>query len=284
MNVPSSPDRPSSVSLDPVAEDQPVLRQLVRDGEHRRADARVARRQEAQQRHEQHGGVQRRRVVVLREHAPVVDGVRADVGVDLVGHGAPARRAVPVLPQLGQARAAVHRHPAHELGGGEVLRLAAHLPDAEVRVAPVRRGLLHLRAQHRPEALGQVVARARVEVERVEHRAPHVVLVLGVRGVADAHRARVLVARQVVERALGQVGAPVDAVHDLEVALLGLRHVGDEVEEVVRLPVEAERVEAPERERRVADPGVAVVPVALAARASRAARSWAAATIAPVGA
>ena len=147
-----------------------------------------------------------------------------------------------------------------------MLRLAAHLPDAVVRVAPVRRRLLDLRAQHRPEALGQVVARAGVEVERVEHRAPHVVLVLRVRGVADAHRARVLVARQVVERALGQVGAPVDAVHDLEVALLGLRHVGDEVEEVVRLPVEAERVEAPERERRVPDPGVAVVPVALAAR------------------
>ncbi len=40
----------------------------------------------------------------------------------------------------------------------------------------------------------------------------------------------------------------------------------DEVEEVVGLPVEAERVEAPQHERGVADPRVAVVPVALAAR------------------
>ena len=48
-------------------------------------------------------------------------------------------------------------------------------------------------------------------------------------------------------------------------ALLRLRRVGDEVEEVVGLPVEAERVEAPQHERGVADPGVAVVPVALAA-------------------
>ena len=45
-----------------------------------------------------------------------------------------------------------------------------------------------------------------------------------------------------------------------------LGDVGDEVEEVVGLPVEAERVEAPEHEGGVADPGVAVVPVALAAR------------------
>ena len=42
--------------------------------------------------------------------------------------------------------------------------------------------------------------------------------------------------------------------------------VGDEVEEVVGLPVEAERVQPPQRERRVADPAVAVVPVALALR------------------
>ena len=56
-----------------------------------------------------------------------------------------------------------------------------------------------------------------------------------------------------------------DAVHDLEV-LLALGDVGDEVEEVVGLPVEAERVERPQHERRVADPAVAVVPVALAAR------------------
>ena len=44
-----------------------------------------------------------------------------------------------------------------------MLRLPAHLPDAVVRLAPVRRRGLDLRDEHRPEALGQVVARARVE-------------------------------------------------------------------------------------------------------------------------
>ena len=147
-----------------------------------------------------------------------------------------------------------------------MLGLAAHLPDAAVGLAPVRERRLDLGAEHRPDALGQRVARPRVQVQRVQHRAPDVVLGLRVGGVADADGPRVLVAREVVERPLGQLGAAVDAVHDLERPLLRLRHVGDEVEEVVGLPVEAERVEAPERERRVADPGVAVVPVALPAR------------------
>ena len=42
--------------------------------------------------------------------------------------------------------------------------------------------------------------------------------------------------------------------------------VGDELHELVRLPIEVEVVQRLERERRVADPGVAVVPVALASR------------------
>ena len=112
----------------------------------------------------------------------------------------------------------------------------------------------------------QVVARLRVQVHRVEQRAPHVVLVLAVRAVPDPHRPRALVAREVVERELGDLALAVDRVHDLEVLGARLRDVGDEVEEVVRLPVEPERVEAPQHERGVADPGVAVVPVALPAR------------------
>src|SRR5665811_1166917 len=58
-----------------------------------------------------------------------------------------------------------------------------------------------------------------------------------------------------------------DPIHDLELTLLGLSDIGDEVEEVVRLVVEPERVEGPEHERRVANPAVAIVPVAVPARA-----------------
>src|SRR5262245_63499309 len=100
-----------------------------------------------------------------------------------------------------------------------------------------------------------------MEVERVEYRAPDVVLVLAIGVVADAYGARALVAAQVVERALRELRLAVDPVHDLQPPLLGLGDVGEEVEVVVRLPVEAEAVEAPQHERRVADPRVAVVPV-----------------------
>src|SRR5205809_1865747 len=55
-----------------------------------------------------------------------------------------------------------------------------------------------------------------------------------------------------------------DAVHDLQILLLS-RDVRDEVEEIIGLAVEAQRVEAPQHEGAVADPRVAVVPVALAA-------------------
>ncbi len=111
-----------------------------------------------------------------------------------------------------------------------------------------------------------MVARPGVQVDRVEQRAPDVVLLLVVGAVADPHRPRALVAGQVVEALLGEPGLAVDPVHDLQDALLPLGHVGDEVEEVVGLPVEAERVEPPQHERGVANPREAVVPVALAAR------------------
>ena len=139
---------------------------------------------------------------------------------------------------------------------------------------PVGQRVLDLLHQDRPDPLRQVVARLGVQVEGVEHGAPHVVLLLVVRAVADAHGAGALVAREVVQRLLHQLRLAVDAVHDLELALLGLGHVGDEVEEVVGLPVEAERVQAPERERGVADPACSGSPSCARRRASRAARWW----------
>ena len=50
---------------------------------------------------------------------------------------------------------------------------------------------------------------------RVEEHPPHVVLVLVEGAVADAHRPRVAVTGEVVERVLGEVGLAADAVHDL---------------------------------------------------------------------
>ncbi len=127
----------------------------------------------------------------------------------------------------------------------------------------------HLALDDRPQPVGELVARAGVQVDRVEHGAPHVVLALAVGAVADAHRLRAAVAGEMVELLLLQATLAADPVHDLQLPLLGLGEVGDEIEEIVGLPVEAEGVERPQHERGVADPGVAVVPVAFATKRLR---------------
>ena len=178
-------------------------------------------------------------------------------------------RGVGVLAQPGQPRPAVRRDPAHHLRRGEVLRLAAHLPDAAVRLAPVLERVLDLMLGHLPDPVIEPVPRPCVQVQGVEHRAPHVVLPLAVRGVADPDRPGALVSLQVLEHELVDVAPAVDAVDDLDVAAVALDHVGEEREVVAGLPLEAEREQAPERERRVPDPAVAVVPVPLAPRRLR---------------
>ena len=154
--------------LDAVAQDEPVDRQLVGDRVDGADDALVLGRQEAHERREQQRRVERVGVVVLGEHAAVVEAVREHVGVDLVGDLLPALGLLVGLAQPRQPRAAVARDPAHDLRRREVLGLAAHLPDPAVGLAPVRDRLLDLVAQDRPEAVGQPVARLRVQVERVD--------------------------------------------------------------------------------------------------------------------
>ena len=82
-----------------------------------------------------------------------------------------------------------------------------------------------------------------MEPDRVEQHAPDIVLPVVPGVVAYPHRTRAFVAAEVIERDLVQPAAPVDAVHDLQVLVLD--PVGDEVEEVGRLAVEAEGAESP---------------------------------------
>ncbi len=195
--------------------------------------------------------------------------MRQDVGLDLLGDRTPLLCVTLLADQLGQLRAAIERHPAHHLRRGEVLRFAAHLPDPAVGFLPVLDRLFDLFLQHRPQLIGDLLARLGMQIHRVEHGAPpNVVLHLVVRAVADPHRARIVVAGQVVQLLFDQLPFAADGVHHLQrmpFTVIGARHVGDEGEEVVRLAVQTEGVEAPPQcERRVTHPGIAVVPVAFA--------------------
>ncbi len=185
------------------------------------------------------------------------------------GDSLPGLLELRVAPDLGELRRAVERDPAHELRRHVVLRRAPRLPDALVRFPPHADGALGLRMDDRPEPSGQTVAPTRVQENRVERGPEDVVLPLVEGAVADAHRTGACISGEVVERRLRQVAPPVDPVHDLQPAVVVRLDVGDELHELVGLPVEVQVVERLQRERRVPDPGVAVVPVPLSARRLR---------------
>src|SRR5581483_10957296 len=95
------------------------------------------RRQEAEPRDRERGGVERRRAERLHERTLLlVEAAAQDRLADRVTGGAPRpeRRLEPQL--FRQAQAAVDRRPAHQLRIDEVARAAAHLPEAAVGPLP----------------------------------------------------------------------------------------------------------------------------------------------------
>ncbi len=143
--------------LDPIPQDETVDRELRGDREDGGPHARIVRRQESQQWHEQQRGIQRLRVVALGEHPPLVETIRAHVGMDLVGNSGPTVRGLRIPAHRRQPPATVDGNPAHHFRGREVPQLPAHLPDAAIRLPPVFGCGVDQLDQHRPQALGEVV-------------------------------------------------------------------------------------------------------------------------------
>ena len=143
-------------------------------------------------------------------------------------------------------------------------RRTTRLPDPLVGLAPDLGRALGLRLDDRPQPPREALAALSVEHDRVQDRAEDIVLALVEGAVADPHRARPGVAGELVAGRLGQVAPSVDPVHDLQRPVLVRLEVGHELHELVRLPVEVEKVERLQGEGRVAHPGEAVVPIALA--------------------
>ena len=81
-----------------------------------------------------------------------------NVGLDLLGDGAPLLGIALLALALGQLGPAVERHPAHHLRRREVLRLSAHLPDSAIGLTPVLDRLFDLFLQNRPQGLGNLLA------------------------------------------------------------------------------------------------------------------------------
>ncbi len=246
-----------------VAQHEAILGQLVRDGQHGRPDTRVRPRQEPHQRHQQQRRVQGGRAIGLGEHASSVDPLTQQVIADGGRLGRPAARGVSVPASPGDPPGPVQGDPCHELGGPEMAGRATDLPDALVREPPV---LGRLGGQPLDDGPGAVVhghvPTRQVTLEQQQQPTPHVVLALMDRAVADPDRPGTLVAAEMVEGRFGQLSLAADAVHHLERRLI--QAVGEEAEEGACLLAEAEVLEGRHRAHAVADPGVAVVPVATA--------------------
>lgn len=102
-------------------------------------------------------------------------------------------------------------------------------------------------------------------MQRGHHFAEYVELQLVRGAVADAHRLRVLIAGQPVELHLGQPALARDPVHDLNLLGRSGHHAAEPRAPRTRFVVVAAAHQREQRDRRVAQPAVAVVPVAVAA-------------------
>ena len=218
VNVPSSPREPVVGVVDPVAQDEAVLGELVGDREDGGAHPLVVAGQEAHDRDEQVRRVERLGAVVLGEHAAVVGALVEDLGLDLLGRGLPALDALVVVALARETQRRGRRRPSTSPSTPRSASGRPASPRCPGRARgtarwPGRRGS---RGRPRPRC-GIWPPLPLVRADRVEQHPPHVVLVLVERAVADAHRPRVAVAGEVVERVLGEVGLAADAVHDLQV-------------------------------------------------------------------
>ena len=139
-----------------------------------------------------------------------------------------------------------------------------HLPQAVVRFPPAPFQVVHQRDLKVPGVVGPLDVGPPGQVQHVEHLAPHVQLQLAGSGIAGSDRPGSLVAREPGELQLREPAGAVQAVHDLQRAGVA----GHRAQQP--LPPGLGLGDVPGREQRlqgvrgVAQPAVAVVPVARA--------------------
>ena len=191
--------------------------------------------------------------------------VGEDVGVDGVAQLLPAVGGTGQVTVLAQRfDHAIGADPGHDLGVGEVPALAAHLPETVVGLIPGALEMVHQRELKVPRVV--VVADPRVARQRqsVQRLAPDVELKLVRGGIADTDGRRVLITGQPRQLGLRQPPGAVEGVHDLEVGGI----TGDRAQQPLApcfgLVVIPGGEQCLERRGGVAQPAVAVIPVARA--------------------
>ena len=215
------------------------------------------------------GGVQVLRAEVLREGAgSLVPPVAYDCREDLLFDACPLGDLVLRTDAVRDRDGAVEGDPAHDLRVQEVPRVTSDLPDALIGLLPANGGRVGAGDEEGPGVLVELADLLVQAMGGVEQFAVDVDLLLAPCAVAHADGTAVLPAGQMREGTLGQIMLPTHTEHDLQGGPVaqraggGGREEGEEVAGLVRAGRHPQRVH---REAGVADPGEAVVPVALAA-------------------
>src|SRR5215467_3781065 len=148
---------------------------------------------------------------------------------------------------------------------GEMLRIAANLPDAMVRLTPTLFQVMQNRLLKRPARFGWSQGALPRLMQGIEQFTVDIDLNLPMRVVADPHRGRVLISRQPRNLEFGETALSGESIHDLHLAGTAGDGAKEPVPPIARLVEIAGVHESEQRPGRVPQPAITIVPVALAA-------------------
>src|SRR5262249_50901328 len=213
----------------------------------------------------QQAGVEAAAAQMLCQRTEVfIPGFVEDRPANLSGRRAPPRRFARQFESFDHSRPAVQGHLAQGRGIGEYPALRTHFPDAVIRIAPLAGGGFDQSAEPLPQLFINLAAMRRPFVSAIENLAVDVVLNLFGRRVAPSHRTRVTIAFKPLVCALRRRVAAVQVI-ERSWTTASLDRVQRPTEKPQRLLRAADAIKRVYRERRVAQPRIAIIPVAFAA-------------------
>ncbi len=249
-----------------IAPDQAVRHQFPADRVDGADNARVVRRQEADQRQQQQARVQDVAVQRLGERAELLAvSTLADALENFRSHRAPIVQRGGQTVFLGRANGTIDRGPCHGFGIGELLRAAADFPDAFVRLAPDRDHVIDHHPPHGPVRARRHEPQFDLPAKRQFDLPEHVQLVLLHRRVADPHRSRGLVPGEPGDFAFRDQTFAAQTVEGLQLPRRARDGATQPVAPGAGFVAVAGVGEGEQRETGVARPAEPVVPVADAA-------------------
>ena len=144
-------------------------------------------------------------------------------------------------------------------------RRPAHFPDTLVGFTPMRGDELGDGGEQAPILLVEMAAESLVHQREIQDLPVRIDLQLQIRAVAGAHWCAAFVAFEMIERLLFELQCAVDSVHRPHVRQRTCARAQQIIVEALRFAAVAEHRQCVQRERAVAHPAVAIVPVTFAA-------------------